>query len=332
MQQACVGCIGAGEQDRSPADGQHVHAASLPAAAKGYSTTVAADRPQRDQPHRHQPDQHQPNQHQHPPNQHPPNRVTIDLNADVGEGFGPWRMGDDAAMLEVVTSANIACGFHAGDPQTMRRTIDAALSKGVAIGAHVAYPDLRGFGRRETGLPTADVVDDIAYQLGALTAVARVAGATVRHVKPHGALYHRLSSDAELAQALVAAVQSVDPELVLVAAPGAVALAAAAAAGLAAVAEGFADRGYQADGRLVSRGEAEGVLDNADAVAQRAVRMVTQGGVTAVDGSWVPLPVATLCVHGDSPGAVGMATAVRAALHEAGIALAPVRTGEGLPA
>lgn len=251
--------------------------------------------------------------------------ATIDLNADLGEGFGPWRMGDDAAMLEVVTSANIACGFHAGDPQTMRRTVEAAVAAGVAIGAHVAYPDLRGFGRRETGLPAADVADDVAYQLGALTALARVAGAAVRHVKPHGALYHRLSTDGELAQAVVAAVRSVDPGLVLVVAPGAVALDAAATAGLAAVAEGFADRGYQPDGHLLSRGQPGAVLDDADAVAQCAVGMIAGGGVTAADGSWVSLHVATLCVHGDSPGAVAMATAVRTALQGAGIALAPVQ-------
>jgi len=245
----------------------------------------------------------------------------LDLNSDLGEGYGRWTLGDDAALLEIVTSANVACGFHAGDPATIDRTVRAAVERGVAVGAQVSYPDLVGFGRREIDVPPGDLTADVLYQLGALEAFARAAGSRVRYVKPHGALYNRIVRDPVQAAAVAEAIRRYDPALPLLTLPGSAAAAAAAEAGIEAVGEGFADRAYTGDGRLVSRREPGAVLDDPGRVAARAARMATEGRVGTVDGGEVAVEVRSLCVHGDTPGAVELARAVRAALEEAGVAL-----------
>ena len=245
----------------------------------------------------------------------------MDLNSDLGEGYGRWTLGDDAALLEIVTSANVACGFHAGDPATIDRTVRTAVERGVAVGAQVSYPDLVGFGRREIDVPPGDLTADVLYQLGALEAFARAAGSRVRYVKPHGALYNRIVRDPVQAAAVAEAIRRYDPALPLLTLPGSAAAAAAAEAGIEAVGEGFADRAYTGDGRLVSRREPGAVLDDPGRVAARAARMATEGRVGTVDGGEVAVAVRSLCVHGDTPGAVELARAVRAALEEAGVAL-----------
>jgi UPF0271 protein len=245
----------------------------------------------------------------------------LDLNSDLGEGYGRWPLGDDAALLEVVTSANVACGFHAGDPATIDRTVRVAVEHGVAVGAQVSYPDLVGFGRREIEVAPADLTADVLYQLGALEAFARAAGSRVRYVKPHGALYNRIARDPVQAAAVVEAIRRYDPALPLLTLPGSAAMRAAEEAGIPAVAEGFADRAYTAEGRLVSRREPGAVLHDPGQVATRAVVMATEGRVETVDGGQVAVEVRSLCVHGDTPGAVELAKAVRAALDEAGLPL-----------
>jgi len=245
----------------------------------------------------------------------------MDLNSDLGEGFGAWTLGDDDALLEVVSSANVACGFHAGDPATIDRTVRTATEHGVAIGAQVSYPDLVGFGRREIDEAPDDLTADVLYQIGALEAFARAAGSRVRYVKPHGALYNRIARDPVQAAAVVEAIRRYDPALPLLTLPGSAAMRAAEEAGIPAVAEGFADRAYTAEGRLVSRREPGAVLHDPGQVATRAVVMATEGWVETVDGGQVAVEVRSLCVHGDTPGAVELAKAVRAALDEAGLPL-----------
>jgi len=245
----------------------------------------------------------------------------LDLNSDLGEGYGRWTLGDDAALLEIVTSANVACGFHAGDPATIDRTVRTAVERGVAVGAQVSYPDLVGFGRREIDVPPGDLTADVLYQLGALEAFARAAGSRVRYVKPHGALYNRIVRDPVQAAAVAEAIRRYDPGLPLLTLPGSAAAAAAAEAGIEAVGEGFADRAYTGDGRLVSRREPGAVLDDPGLVAARAARMATERRVGTVDGGEVAVEVRSLCVHGDTPGAVELARAVRTALEEAGVVL-----------
>jgi 5-oxoprolinase (ATP-hydrolysing) subunit A len=252
----------------------------------------------------------------------PPAR-TVDLNADLGEGFGVWRLGDDDALLEVVTSANVACGFHAGDPSTMRRVCARAVEAGVAIGAQVSYRDLAGFGRRFIDVEPAELADDVLYQLAALDGVARASGGRARYVKPHGALYNAVVQHEAQAAAVVAAVGAYDPSLPVLGLPGSALLRAATDAGLPTVTEGFADRGYTAAGTLVSRRAPGALVHDPAAVAARAVRMAAEGVVEAVDGTVVPVDVGSVCVHGDTPGAVALARAVRAALTEAGLGPAP---------
>jgi UPF0271 protein len=243
----------------------------------------------------------------------------VDLNADLGESFGTWVLGDDDAMLELVTSANVACGFHAGDPATLRRTCVRAVELGVAIGAQVGYRDLAGFGRRFIEVAPDDLEADILYQIGALDGLARVAGDRVRYVKPHGALYNAVVHHEEQAAAVVAAVRAYDPALPLLGLPGSAVLRLAGEAGLTVVPEAFADRAYTPRGTLVGRREPGAVLHDPAQVAERVVRMVTAGEVQAVDGSTVRLQARSVCVHGDTPGAVAMARAVRAALAQAGV-------------
>jgi UPF0271 protein len=246
---------------------------------------------------------------------------TLDLNSDLGESFGRWELGDDQAMLGLVSSANVACGFHAGDPSTLRRTCAGAAANGVVVGAQVAYADLAGFGRRFIDVPPSDLANDVVYQLGALEAMCRVTGTAVRYVKPHGALYNATVHHEEQAAAVVAAVRDYDPSLPVLGLPGSALLRAAEAAGLRAVPEFFVDRGYTPEGTLVSRREPGALLHDADEVTARLLRLLDEGVVRAVDGSDVPVRAESACVHGDSPGAVAMATAVRAGLEGAGVTL-----------
>lgn len=248
---------------------------------------------------------------------------TVDLNADLGESLGSWRMGDDEAMLDVVSSANVACGFHAGDPVTTRATVTAAAERGIAVGAHPSYRDLIGFGRRFLDVSPAELTADVLYQLGALDAFCRVAGTKVRYVKPHGALYNTIVSHTEHAKAVVEAVRAFDPDLPVLGLPGSVFLSEAERAGLRGVREAFADRAYTPAGTLVSRREANAVLHEADEVAARMVRLVETGRIQAVDGSDVDVAADSICIHGDSPGAVALAHGVRNALTDAGHTIAP---------
>jgi UPF0271 protein len=238
----------------------------------------------------------------------------IDLNADVGEGFGIWRLGDDEGMLRLITSANVACGFHGGDPTTMRRVCELAAERDVVIGAQVGYRDLPGFGRRRIDIDPDTLRDDVLYQLGALAAFAAAAGSRMRYVKPHGALYNTAADDAAQADAVAAAVAEFDATLPLLGLPGSMLATAAADHDLGFVAEAFADRGYCADGRLVARSQPGAVLTDPAAAAARAVAIARDGRVSAADGTDVPVRADSLCVHGDTPGAVAMAEAVRAAL------------------
>ncbi|MFK0199137.1 LamB/YcsF family protein [Streptomyces lavendulae] len=245
----------------------------------------------------------------------------IDLNADLGEGFGRWTLTDDAALLSVVTSANVACGFHAGDPSIMRRVCERAAERGVRIGAQVSYRDLAGFGRRSMDVPPGELADEIAYQIGALEVFARAAGSRVSYVKPHGALYNRTVHDAAQAGAVVAGIRLAAGEagLPVLGLPGSLLLAAAGEAGLEPVPEAFADRAYAPGGTLVPRGEPGAVVHDPDAVVARAVGMAAGGSVTAADGSRIAVAARSLCVHGDTPGAAELARRVRDALGAAGV-------------
>lgn len=249
-------------------------------------------------------------------------RRTVDLNADVGESFGAWTMGDDDALLGLVSSANVACGFHAGDAVTARATCATAARLGVTVGAHVGYRDLPGFGRRFVDVEPARLRDEVLYQLGALDALAAAAGTRVRYVKPHGALYHAIGSHVEQAGAVVAALEEHGGDLGLVVAPGALVERLAHEAGLRTVREAFADRGYLPDGRLVPRDRPGALLHDPDVIAARVVRLARDGVVEAVDGTVVAVDAATVCLHGDTPGAVAAARAVRAALDTAGVDVA----------
>lgn len=247
----------------------------------------------------------------------------IDLNADLGEGFGVWRLGDDDALLELVTSANVACGFHAGDPVTMRRVCARAAAAGVSVGAQVSYRDLAGFGRRFIDVDPAELADDVLYQLAALDGIARAVGTRVSYVKPHGALYNAVVTHERQAQAVVDAMLAFDRRLPVLGLPGSALLRSAEAAGLRPVPEGFADRGYTREGRLVPRRTPGALVDDPAAVAARAVRMATEGVVVAVDGTALLMPVESVCLHGDTAGAVELARAVRAALDDDGVAIRP---------
>jgi len=253
--------------------------------------------------------------------------VPIDLNADLGESFGRWELGDDDALLDLVTSANVACGFHAGDSTVLARTCARAAETGVAIGAQVGYRDLAGFGRRFIDVPPDDLTNDVLYQIGALEAFARVSGVRVAYVKPHGALYNAIVHHEEQAAAVVEAVVRYDAELPVLGLPGSAWLRLAAEAGLTTVAEAFADRAYTPEGTLVSRREHGAVLHDAEEIARRCVRLATKGEIEAADGTVLRAEAASICVHGDTPGAVETARAVRIALGEAGVELASFAGG-----
>ncbi|MDZ3837913.1 MAG: 5-oxoprolinase subunit PxpA [Rhodospirillales bacterium] len=247
----------------------------------------------------------------------------MDLNSDLGESYGAWRMGDDKAMLAIVSSANVACGFHAGDPLTVLATLREAAARGVSVGAHVSYPDRVGFGRRRMDVARAELTADVIYQIGALQGLAAAAGTRVRYVKPHGALYNTIADDAVQADAVIAGILAIDKSLVLMALAGAPILERARAAGLRVVAEAFADRAYTPSGTLVSRREPGAVLHDPEEVAQRMLRLSTEGVVAAADGSELRLEAQSICVHGDSPAAVAMARSIRERLADAGVAIAP---------
>ena len=248
--------------------------------------------------------------------------TTVDLNADLAEGFGIWTLGDDDAMLDIVTSANLACGFHAGNPVGLARACRAAAARGVRIGAQVGYFDLAGFGRRRIEVAPEELSADVIYQIGALQALARAAGTTLGYVKPHGALYNTIVTDSDQARAVAEAVHASDPTLPVLGLAGSVFFTEARRLGLRTVAEAFADRAYQPDGQLISRSDAGAVLTDPAQIAERVLSMVTTGSVTAVDGSVVAIEVESVCVHGDSPDAVTIAGAVRERLLAEGIELA----------
>ena len=245
--------------------------------------------------------------------------ASIDLNADLGEGFGVWRLGDDDAMLGIVTSANVACGFHAGDPARLLQVCRAAAKRGVAVGAQVSYRDLAGFGRRYIDVTADDSIADVVYQIGALQGLAQAAGSAVTYVKPNGALYNTIATNRDQAAAVADAVQMVDATLPVLGLGGSAFFDEAHAGGLRTVAEAFADRAYRPDGQLVSRREPGAVLHDPAAIAERVAVMVTTGQVTAIDGSQVAVSVESVCVHGDAPGAVQIASAVKDRLAAEGI-------------
>lgn len=249
--------------------------------------------------------------------------AVIDLNSDLGELAGPSGRESDRAVLEVVTSANVACGFHAGDLQTMADTVRVATRRGVVVGAHVSYRDQQDWGRRPVDLDATELSAQVIEQLQALDEVARAAGTKVAYVKAHGALYHRMAVDTKQAQAVISAMLAHDPSLVLLTLPGSVAMHLAQRAGLEARAEAFADRAYRPDGHLVARDVPGAVIQDVDLAAARAVRLATESQVEAVDASMVRVEARSLCVHGDTPGAAGMARRIRSALEDAGVIIAP---------
>jgi UPF0271 protein len=250
-------------------------------------------------------------------------RRSIDLNADLGEGFGAYRAGDDEGLLRVVTSANVACGFHAGDPLVMRRAVAQAAERGVVVGAHPGYPDLLGFGRRDLAASPEEVSAYVLYQVGALSAFCTAAGTRLRYVKPHGALYNRAARDPSTARAIAEGVRLADPSLVLLALAGSEMIRAGEAAGIRVAAEAFVDRAYLPTGELVPRSQPGATLHDVEEVSARAVRMAREGTVTAIDGSVLLVRPDSLCVHGDNPEAPAIVRAVRARLEAEGITVAP---------
>lgn len=251
--------------------------------------------------------------------------IAIDLNCDCGESFGAWRIGDDAALLPHVSSANVACGAHAGDPRVMRKTVQLARTSGVAVGAHPGYPDLHGFGRRVIDMSPAEITDTILVQIGALYAIAKAEGAALQHVKPHGALYNVAARNYAIAEGIAQAVAAFDRDLILVGLAGSELIRAGEAAGLRVAREAFADRRYEADGSLRDRRLTGAVLhENEDAIAQ-VIEIVQQGRVWTIDGQAVPLQADTICLHGDTPGAAQRAAALRRTLEAAGVQISSLR-------
>jgi len=252
--------------------------------------------------------------------------MIIDLNCDMGESFGPWTIGADEQVMPHITSANIACGAHAGDPRVMRRTVRLAKAAGAAVGAHPGFADLQGFGRREMQVDPAELEDAVIAQIGALTAMARAEGVSLQHVKAHGALYNMAARDAVLAAALARAIRACDPSLIMFGLPNSALLDAGRAAGLRVAAEGFADRSYEPDGSLTPRSRPGAVVHDVEAVVARALRMVRDGVVLTTDGRAVEMRVQTICVHGDTPGAADLAARIAAALAAEGAAVTPIGT------
>jgi UPF0271 protein len=250
--------------------------------------------------------------------------MRINLNADLGEGYGPWTMGDDAAMLDIVASANIACGGHAGDPDVMRRTLRLARERGVSIGAHPSYPDLQGFGRRTMSLSATELENQVAAQVGALSAIAALEAARVTHVKPHGALNNLACANRSVADTICRAVRAIDPALIMLAPAASQLVAAGRAAGLAVIEEIFADRAYLPDGQLVPRSRPDAMIHGADACLAHVLAMLDAGALIAVDGTRIATPIGSICVHGDSPGAVAVARHLREQLAARGHQVLPL--------
>jgi len=256
--------------------------------------------------------------------------MRLDLNADVGESFGAYKLGHDGLLMPLITSASVACGFHAGDPGVMRETVALARQHGVAVGAHPSFPDLVGFGRREMRATPREVEDLVVYQIGALAAVAAAGGARLQHVKAHGALYNMAVLDATLADAIARATAAVDRSLILFGLPGSELIAAGQRAGLRTAREGFADRAYMSDGTLVPRSQPGAVIEDSELVVRRAVSMARDHAVNAIDGTRIALEVDTICVHGDTPGAALLASRIRAALVDAGVSVLPAGAASGV--
>ncbi len=254
---------------------------------------------------------------------------SIDLNCDMGEGFGPWIMGNDAELLKLVSSANIACGFHAGDATTMRQTAELAVKNGVVIGAHPGYPDLQGFGRRAMAMSANEIYDIVIYQAAALKGVCESMGARLKHVKPHGALYNQAARDASIAEVIARAVRDLDPGLVLFGLSGSESIAAAEAAGLRAASEVFADRTYQDDGSLTPRSRPDALINDPVVAAAQAVEFVENGSVTATSGKRINLAADTICIHGDGPRAVEFAAAIRHELERRGVEISSLKAHDG---
>jgi UPF0271 protein len=248
--------------------------------------------------------------------------TSIDLNCDMGESFGAFTIGADEAVMPSISSANVACGYHGGDPSVMRRTVRLAREHGVAVGAHPGFPDLVGFGRREMRVAPQEVEDLVLYQIGALAAIAHSEGVRLSHVKPHGALYNMAVKDRTLADAIARAVAAVERSLILFALPNSDLARAGESAGLRVALEGFADRTYERDGSLTPRSRPGAVIHDVDVVVHRAVRMATEGAVIAADGSALAMRVDTICTHGDTPGAQALTAALRAGLERAGVKVA----------
>lgn len=250
--------------------------------------------------------------------------MRIAINCDLGESFGRWQLGADEQVLPCITAANVACGFHAGDPSVIAATVRRAVAHGVGVGAHPSYPDLQGFGRRAMDLTAEEVRDMVTYQVGAVAAFAKACGSRLEHVKPHGALYNRCSDDEEIARAVIDGARRVDPDLVLVVLAGSAFEQAARAAGARYVREAFADRGYDVRGRLVSRRAPGAVLTDPDAIAERVWTMVSQGKVRAVTGQWIPVQAETICVHGDGADVVEVVRRLRETLTARGVELVSI--------
>jgi UPF0271 protein len=251
--------------------------------------------------------------------------ITIDMNSDLGEGFGAWKMGDDRAVLSSVSSANIACGYHAGDPSTMRKTVEMCVEAGVEIGAHVSFPDLIGFGRRNIACTPDEVYDYCVYQIGALQGFCRAQNVTLQHVKPHGAMYNMAAKDRRLADAIAAAVKDAGHDIILMGLANSEFDKAAKETGVRYAAEAFADRAYMKDGSLMPRSREGAVIHDTELAANRVVQMVTKGTVTADDGSEIQFRPDSICLHGDTKEAVDMASAVRSALEAAGVGIIPMK-------
>ncbi|EMN5127576.1 MULTISPECIES: LamB/YcsF family protein [Burkholderia cepacia complex] len=255
--------------------------------------------------------------------------LSIDLNCDLGESFGAWRMGDDAAMLDIVTSANVACGFHAGDPVGIYTVLREAARRGVAVGAHVGYRDLVGFGRRNMQPSREELMGDVIYQIGALQGLAKAAGTSIRYVKPHGALYNTIARDTYQAAAVIDAILAIDPTLVLMTLAGAPIADQAREAGITVVSEAFADRAYNGDGSLVSRRLEGAVIHDPTVVARRMLRFVQEGVLTAIDGTDITVDAQSICIHGDNPSAVATARVLQTQLTARGVALRPFASAGG---
>jgi UPF0271 protein len=254
--------------------------------------------------------------------------MKIDLNCDMGESFGAWRMGNDVALMDYVSSVNIACGFHAGDATTIRKTVEAAIEKNISVGAHPSFPDLQGFGRREMKMPAREIFDVVLYQVSAVKGICEALGTKLHHVKPHGALYNQAAKDAEMAQAVAEAVKAIDAELIFYGLSGSFLISEAKKIGLKTASEVFADRTYQTDASLTPRSEAGALIQDKEKAAAQVLQMIRTQTVTALGGAAVPIKAETVCLHGDGANALEFAKTINALLAENGISIKPIRRND----